>query len=1026
MEGKRKAEADKQSLSKKVQLQVALLRGKVTFAPRTLCKFWRAALERALQVDPTWCEAATRVDHSNALGHYNEGKPLSATSMAASLIRFRDRPEHKHRLIARKTSDFWINFYGVDAIIVASYARINMQDRKNGELVSGFRAENAQKSFDACLCAGFELLLVEKNKDAPSGGAKPYVQDVIQVLTPESPLYHEGQLRETHTTCAEPLYAVVALADAFVPVVAHYPSARCGFLPPMTKAQIEHWATRARLLYVFTSGHAQSFVYAGATRSLGEIAWDKGKHTCARKLFDAYAEYISDESPTRISIQTHDSEAIPTITAKQLGLTAEDNGLPPLHKHLLPNDARRCSLALVHEWLCMPRPLQIARAVKECCAELAEADYGMTEVWPARISRASHRTLEVLRRRIATVADMQEVALVCGAALELFADEKKAPLLRKLWPVVQFECDSGEECYDAHLTAWQALVGFLPLLGRSDCEEKAPLYAVYTHFRSASLWRYIDTRVVQEEVPLQEYTCAEVAYEDAREHLDNAFACSECTLTGDAFHFESAEALAFWRESKKRTSLASHCAPEHRRKLVRKGEKKHTTEAFEEALARLKKCNARLNQEAERVVQHLQQACYERLAAIEHAWRWLLITQTLYAHTCHAQERGWTQAKECEPSEAFLAQVYPYWMDGPAATNNDIALGDVIVLTGCNEGGKSTMLREVGASAVSNNCGFFIPCRSAALPRFRVFIRSVSSDRVDRDHSGFRTECEELRELTFVDQNALLLVDEVGSGTSPDEAEAFCYAMIQRALDTRSSMIFATHQHRLQRFFESEPRIHWKRLRSIESASGSAIEHTHKLEEGVCASSGAMHTIRNAGLDASILRYMRIAMKRAAVPEQSEAVDSEQAEQGATHVDAYESPPLGLEKQYPFGVPSEVQFQHAIEFAREILAEQGVEAIGDISLPQGENPPAKLMRHHALYVWHNPARAAIYVGESENIKKRIKEHRAKHGSHLVFHVFGLERNRTKAHKLETLVNTRAHREGFNLLSVVEMHRQLRE
>lgn len=1017
MEGKRKAEAGARSLSKKVQRQVAVIRGKASFAPRPLCKFWRTALERALQLDPTWCEAATRVEPKNALGHYNEGKPLSATSMVASLIRFRDQPEHKHRLIARKTNDLWINFYGVDAIIVAAHARVNMQDRKNGELVSGFRTENAQKSFDDCLCAGFELLLVEKDKEAPSGNAKPYVQRVIQVLTPESPLYYEGQLRETHATCAEPLYAVVALADVFIPIVAQYPSARCGFLPPMTRAQIEHWALRARLLYVFTTEHAQSFTYAGVTHSLGEIAWDKGKHTCARRLFDAYAAYIADESPKRISIQTHESDALPNITAKQLGLTADDNGLPPLHKHLLPSNARRCSLALVHEWLCMPPPLRIARAVKACCAELAEADYGMTEVWPARISRAAHRTLEVLRRRVATVADMQEVRLVCHAVLELFADSKKAPLLAKLWPVIQFECDSDTERHDAYVNEWREIVMFLALLTREDSEESGALSAVYAHMRSTSVWRYIDPSVAQGLVLVDDYACAEEAYEDAREHLNTAYECSECTLAGNSFIYDPVEGFAYWKEGKRHAPLTTHCAPEHRRK----GEHKPTTEAFERALLHLKKCNAQLNEAAEEILTRTRQACYERLAAIEHAWRWLLITQTLYVHTCHAQERGWTQASECEPSEAYLSQVYPYWMDGPAATNNDISLDSVMVLTGCNEGGKSTMLREVGASAVSNNCGFFIPCRSAALPRFRVFIRSVSSDRVDRDHSGFRTECEELRELTHADGNALLLVDEVGSGTSPDESEAFCYAMIQRALDTRSSMIFATHQHRLQRFFKDESRIRWKRLRSIESADGSSVKHTHKLEDGVCASSGAMHTIRNAGLDASILRYMQIALERGASEEPSATMVVQSAPRGETPERR-----LPLEEQYPFGFPSEVQFNHTIEFARELLAEQGIECTDDIELQRGENPPAKLMRHHALYVWHNPTRGYLYVGESENIKKRIEEHRANHGGDLVFHIFGLERNRTKAHKLETLVNIRAHRAGFNLLSTVEMHRQLRE
>ncbi|GAA5843034.1 hypothetical protein JCM9279_001837 [Rhodotorula babjevae] len=122
------------------------------------------------------------------------------------------------------------------------------------------------------------------------------------------------------------------------------------------------------------------------------------------------------------------------------------------------------------------------------------------------------------------------------------------------------------------------------------------------------------------------------------------------------------------------------------------------------------------------------------------------------------------------------------------------------VLTGPNMAGKSTFLRQTALICVLAQAGSFVPAERAVIGVCdRVYSRVGARDELDRDRSTFMIEMDE---ATTILENAtsrsLVLLDELGRGTSPIDGLAIAYAALEHlAHVNRSRTLFATHYHRL-------------------------------------------------------------------------------------------------------------------------------------------------------------------------------------------------------------------------------------
>jgi len=142
-------------------------------------------------------------------------------------------------------------------------------------------------------------------------------------------------------------------------------------------------------------------------------------------------------------------------------------------------------------------------------------------------------------------------------------------------------------------------------------------------------------------------------------------------------------------------------------------------------------------------------------------------------------------------------------MIGQGFVPNDCHLGvggdTVMIITGPNMAGKSTYMRQVAIIVLLAHCGSFVPAASARIPLVdRIFTRIGASDRLAQGQSTFMVEMSEtaniLRSMT---ERSLVVLDEIGRGTSTYDGISIAWAVAEAMVEKRVKTLFATHYHEL-------------------------------------------------------------------------------------------------------------------------------------------------------------------------------------------------------------------------------------
>jgi DNA mismatch repair protein MutS len=189
---------------------------------------------------------------------------------------------------------------------------------------------------------------------------------------------------------------------------------------------------------------------------------------------------------------------------------------------------------------------------------------------------------------------------------------------------------------------------------------------------------------------------------------------------------------------------------------------------------------------------------------------------------------------------------------------NDCVLTDqqrLVILTGPNMGGKSTFMRQVAIITLMAYCGSYVPADYCRLgPIDRIFTRIGASDDLAGGRSTFMVEMTEAATiLNNATDNSLVLMDEIGRGTSTFDGLALAQAIAQRLTNhNRSFCLFATH------YFEiTELPKHTKaainRHLSVQEHKGN-IAFMHEVAEGPASKSYGVHVAKLAGLPNAVIK----------------------------------------------------------------------------------------------------------------------------------------------------------------------------
>ncbi len=189
---------------------------------------------------------------------------------------------------------------------------------------------------------------------------------------------------------------------------------------------------------------------------------------------------------------------------------------------------------------------------------------------------------------------------------------------------------------------------------------------------------------------------------------------------------------------------------------------------------------------------------------------------------------------------------------------NDIHLDQasrVMLLTGPNMAGKSTVLRQVGHCVILAQIGAFVPAASATMGVVdRVFTRVGASDDLGRGQSTFMVEMSETSAILHsATSRSLALLDEIGRGTSTYDGVAIAWAVTEHLHGTVGcKTIFATHYHELTQL--TEQLEHACNFNVAVREVGENIVFLHQLVPGGADRSYGIHVGRLAGLPEKVVR----------------------------------------------------------------------------------------------------------------------------------------------------------------------------
>ena len=189
----------------------------------------------------------------------------------------------------------------------------------------------------------------------------------------------------------------------------------------------------------------------------------------------------------------------------------------------------------------------------------------------------------------------------------------------------------------------------------------------------------------------------------------------------------------------------------------------------------------------------------------------------------------------------------------------------LLIVTGANMGGKSTILRQIALIQVMAQIGSFVPASVARLPIIdRVWTRVGASDDLASGRSTFMVEMTETAAILHnATPRSLILLDEIGRGTSTFDGLSIAWAVaeyLHNSPDHSAKTLFATHYHELTELAENLPGAQNYQLTATES--DGEVVFLHKLQKGKALKSYGIAVAKLAGLPVSVIERAKDVLTR--------------------------------------------------------------------------------------------------------------------------------------------------------------------
>ncbi|HSH57089.1 MAG TPA: DNA mismatch repair protein MutS, partial [Halomonas sp.] len=221
---------------------------------------------------------------------------------------------------------------------------------------------------------------------------------------------------------------------------------------------------------------------------------------------------------------------------------------------------------------------------------------------------------------------------------------------------------------------------------------------------------------------------------------------------------------------------------------------------------------------------------------------------------------------------------------------NDLIMGEerrMLVITGPNMGGKSTYMRQAALIVLLAHTGSFVPASAAEIgPVDRIFTRIGSSDDLAGGRSTFMVEMTETASILHnATDHSLVLMDEIGRGTSTFDGLSLAWASAEHLTRTRAFTLFATHYFEMTALAEQAEGVANVHLTAAEHKDG--IVFMHRVEEGPASQSYGLQVAQLAGVPQGVIARAR---------EKLSQLEQQEVDQGSrTRLAGADDPPTPLQ-----------------------------------------------------------------------------------------------------------------------------------
>ena len=305
--------------------------------------------------------------------------------------------------------------------------------------------------------------------------------------------------------------------------------------------------------------------------------------------------------------------------------------------------------------------------------------------------------------------------------------------------------------------------------------------------------------------------------------------------------------------------------PDYQRRQTLTGGERYVTPALKEYEEKVLGATERIEQRERELFEHLRQRVSAAISRLQAAAARVGTLDVLVSFAAVAETESYTRPFVSDTFDLEIVggrhPVVERMMPRDRFIPNDVRLiadARMIILTGPNMAGKSTVLRQVGLIVLMAQAGSFVPATRATIGVVdRLFTRVGASDNLVRGQSTFMVEMSETSAILHqASARSLVLLDEIGRGTSTYDGVSIAWAVSEHLHDkVECKTIFATHYHELVQLADELSAV--RNFNVAVRESGENVVFLHRLQPGGADRSYGIEVGRLAGLPAPVIQRAR-------------------------------------------------------------------------------------------------------------------------------------------------------------------------